>query len=85
LRKVSESIISMQIETILEFEPKVDIEHLFNSNELRKIISEIEKGYDDLKDLKQRLDISVSYPMLRIAIAKHKFNQASSLDFQREQ
>ncbi len=85
LRKVSESIISMQIETILEFEPEVNIRHLFNSNELRKITSEIEKGYDDLKDLKQRLDNSVSYPMLRIAIAKHKFSQASSLDFQREQ
>ncbi len=85
LRKVSESIISMQIETILEFEPEFNIEHLFNSNELRKITSEIEKGYDDLKDLKQRLDISVSYPMLRIAIAKHKFSRASSLDFQHEQ
>ena len=85
LRKVSESIISMQIETILEFDPEINIVHLFNSNELKKINSEIEKGYDDLKGLKERLDNSVSYPMLRIAIAKYKFNQASSLDFQREQ
>ena len=85
LRKVSESIISMQIETILEFDPEVNILHLFNSNELKKITTEIEKGYDDLKDLKHRLDDSISYPMLRIAIAKYKFSRASSLNFQREQ
>ena len=85
LRKVSESIISMQIETILEFDPDVNIQHLFNSNELRKITAEIEKGYDNLKDLKQRLDDRISYPMLRIAIAKYKFNRFSSLNLQREQ
>jgi ATP-dependent DNA helicase RecQ len=85
LRKVSESIISMQIETILEFDPEVNIIHLFNSNELKKINSEIEKGYDDLKDLKERLDNSVSYPMLRIAIAKYKFNRTFSSGYQREQ
>ena len=85
LRKVSESIISMQIETILEFDPDINIQHLFNSNELRKITAEIEKGYDNLKDLKQRLDDRISYPMLRIAIAKYKFNRFSSLNLQREQ
>lgn len=72
LRKVSESIISMQIETILEFDPEVNVQHLFKSDDLRKISVEIEKGYDNLKDLKYRLDDTISYPMLRIAVAKYK-------------
>ena len=65
----------MQIESIIEFDPQIEIDHLFNSNELKKINLEIEKGYDDLKDLKLRLNDSVSYPMLRIAVAKYKFSQ----------
>ncbi len=72
LRKISEAIISMQIESIIEYEPEINIEHLFNLNELKKIKSEIEKGYDDLKDLKLRLENSITYPMLRIAVAKYK-------------
>ncbi|HSP88986.1 MAG TPA: helix-turn-helix domain-containing protein [Ignavibacteriaceae bacterium] len=77
LRKTSEAVISMQIESIIEYDPKIEIEHLFNLNELKKINLEIEKGYDDLKDLKSRLDNSVSYPMLRIAVAKYKFSSLS--------
>ncbi|OGU71413.1 MAG: hypothetical protein A2V93_00175 [Ignavibacteria bacterium RBG_16_34_14] len=76
LRKTSEAVISMQIESIIEYDPQIGIEHLFNSNELKKINSEIEKGFDDLKDLKFRLNDSVSYPMLRIAVAKFKFSQS---------
>jgi ATP-dependent DNA helicase RecQ len=78
LRKTSEAIISMQVESIIEYDPKIDIGHLFNTNELKKINSQIEKGYVDLKDLKFRLDDSVSYPMLRIAVAKHKNSLSSS-------
>ncbi len=75
LRKTSEAVISMQIESIIEYDPKVEIDHLFNSNELKNINLEIEKGYDDLKELRFRLNDSVSYPMLRIAVAKYKFSQ----------
>jgi len=77
LRKTPEAIISMQIESIIEYEPDIDINHLFNLNELKKIRAEIRKGYTDLKDLKMRLDNSVTYPMLRIAVAKHKFSRSS--------
>jgi ATP-dependent DNA helicase RecQ len=72
LRKTSEAVISMQIESIIEYEPGIEIEHLLNSNELKKIYSEIEKGYDNLKDLRFRLNNSVDYPLLRIAVAKYK-------------
>lgn len=72
LRKTSEAVISMQIESIIEYEPDIEIEHLLNSGELRKILNEIEKGYDNLKDLRERLNNSVDYPVLRIAVAKYK-------------
>jgi hypothetical protein len=62
----------MQIESIIEYEPGIEIEHLLNSNELKKIYSEIEKGYDNLKDLRFRLNNSVDYSLLRIAVAKYK-------------
>jgi len=72
LRKLSEAVISMQIETILEYENNIDISRLFEKNELDVIIKEIEKGYSDLKDLKGRLPGDISYPQIRIALAKYK-------------
>ena len=43
------------------------------------IFREIEKGYSGLKDLKQRLGDEITYPLIRIAIAKYKFNSPSPL------
>ncbi len=85
LRKTSEAVISMQIESIIEYEPQIEIDHLFNTNELKKIYSEIEKGYDDLKELRSRLNDSVSYPVLRIAVAKHRFSQSLLSNLKYEQ
>lgn len=79
LRKTSEAVISMQIESIIEYEPNIEIEHLLNSKELKKIYTEIEKGYDNLKDLRVRLNNSVDYPILRIAVAKYKNSSSVSL------
>ncbi len=72
LRKLSEAVISMQIETILEYEHDVDVSHLFKEDELEVIIKEIEKGYTDLKDLKEKLPNNITYPLIRIAVAKYK-------------
>lgn len=72
LRNLSEAVISMQIETILEFEPGVDISKLYKNDELTMITEEIKKGFTDLKDLKQRLPDDCSYPLIRIAVAKNK-------------
>ncbi len=85
LRKTSEAIISMQIESIIEYEPDVDIEHLINSNEQKIIFREMEKGFDDLKDLRIRLNNSVDYPLLRIAVAKYKVSRIPSSDSRYEQ
>ncbi len=78
LRRLSEAVISMQIETILEYEHNVDVRHLFKQNELDAILKEIEKGYNNLKDLKERLPGDISYPQIRIAVAKHKITSHSA-------
>jgi hypothetical protein len=76
LRKLDEAVISMQIETILQYLPDTDISHLFNPAEFEKINSEIDKGYDNLKELKSRLQSSISFSLLRIAAAKRKYSKA---------
>ncbi|MFO7447796.1 MAG: RecQ family ATP-dependent DNA helicase [Ignavibacteriaceae bacterium] len=72
LRKLSESIISMQIETIIEYQPDINIKFLYPGNTFELILEEIKKGYDDLKELKQRFGQEITYPLLRIAAAKYK-------------
>jgi ATP-dependent DNA helicase RecQ len=79
LRQLSEEIISMQIETILEYDHEIDVNYLFTKNSLSEIFRELEKGYSGLKDLKQRLGDEITYPLIRIAIAKYKFSSPSSL------
>ncbi len=72
IRRLSEAVISMQIESIIEYTPDIDINNLFEQKLLKVTFDEIKKGYIDLKDLKQRLPAEVSYPLIRIAVAKHK-------------
>jgi len=72
LRKLSEPVVSMQIETILQYDPEVDVSFLFPPSMLDKLTSEIKKGYINLKDLKNRLTEDIGYPLIRIAAAKYK-------------
>ncbi len=72
LRHLNDAVVSMQIETILEYVPDVKINCLFEENLLKRINEEIENGYNNLKDLKQRLPEEATYPLIRIAVAKHK-------------
>ena len=75
LRKLAEPVISMQIETIIEFQPDINISHLFQNGILEMIKSEVEQGYTNIKELKERLPKEISYSLIRIAAAKfrHKF------------
>ena len=76
----------MQIETIIEYEPSVDITNLFEKKLLEKILNEIKKGYNDMKDLRERLPYNAGYPYIRIALAKYRFNSSSfSLNLQDKQ
>ena len=77
LRKLSEAVISMQIESIIEYEPSVNISHLFEKHQLEIINSELKKGFEDLKELKKRLPDEITYPLIRIAVAKNKFTSPS--------
>jgi ATP-dependent DNA helicase RecQ len=85
-RKLSEAVISMQIETIIEFEPNIDISSLINKDTFQNILAEAEKGFENLKELKERLPSKTTYPEIRIAVAKFKAaSQLPSLNAQRKQ
>lgn len=70
--KLSEAVISMQIETLIEFEPSIDLSSLVNMENLKLIIEEAQKGFTNLKDLKEKLPGRITYPEIRIALAKFK-------------
>jgi ATP-dependent DNA helicase RecQ len=76
-RKLSEAVISMQIESIIEYEPETDISSLIKKDVLQKILEEVSAGFENLKELKERLPSKLSYPEIRIAVAK--FRAASQL------
>ena len=76
LRKLSPAVISMQIETILEYEPGTEIISLFNSDKVDLIQKEIDTGFIDLKELKDHLPGEIDYPEIRIVLAKHKYSSS---------
>ncbi|MHB1686039.1 MAG: RecQ family ATP-dependent DNA helicase [Ignavibacteriaceae bacterium] len=78
VRQLSEAVISMQVETILEYYPDADVSHLYQENQLTLIENEIRNGFIDLKELKSRLPKEISYPLIRIAVAKNKFKASSA-------
>ncbi|MCW8812131.1 MAG: RecQ family ATP-dependent DNA helicase [Chlorobium sp.] len=71
-RKLTEAVISMQIESIIEFEPGTDITALFGKDVYEKIIEEADKGFENVKELKERLPSKISYGQLRIVLAKRR-------------
>lgn len=72
LRKLDEAIISMQIETILSNYPDIDISSVLTEKDLDAIGNAIKDGYENLIELKKKLDEKYSIPLLRIALAKIK-------------
>ena len=78
-RKLTQAVISMQIETIVEYEPNTNISSLIQEDVINIIITEANKGYKNLKELKERLPSKISYPEIRIAIAKLKADSPHSI------
>jgi len=72
--KLSEAVVSMQIETIIEYNPFTDINHLYSIENYKQIMTEVKKGYENLKELKERLPSKITYPQIRIAVAKYRFS-----------
>ena len=77
--KLSEAVVSMQVETIVEFEPETDVSVLINKEIFDRIIEEAEKGFTNLKELKEKLPSKISYAEIRIAIAKFKASSRMNL------
>lgn len=70
--KLPESIVSTQIETLIELQPGLEVDFLFEKNELKAINKKIDNGILDLKSLREAFDKKISYAKLRIAVAKKK-------------
>ncbi|MHB9039962.1 MAG: RecQ family ATP-dependent DNA helicase [Melioribacteraceae bacterium] len=74
LTKLPESIVSTQIETLIEMQPNLEIDFLFEKNELKEIYKIINNGTTDLKSLREAFNNKISYAKLRIAAAKRRVN-----------
>ena len=72
LTKLPEAVVSLQLETILEYLPDTDISSLIKKHEIEIIEKEISKGITDLKELKQNLPGFINYAKIRIVLAKKK-------------
>lgn len=72
VRKLAETVISMQIESIIDYYPQLKVDKLFDKELFITATNEIKKGYANLKELKERLPAGIEYPLLRVAAAKVK-------------
>ncbi len=72
LTKLPETVVSLQLETIIGYLPDVDISSLIKKHEIEIIEKEISKGITNLKELKQNLPGFISYAKIRIVLAKLK-------------
>ncbi len=69
---IPESILSVQIETLIEAIPSIQIDSLFEQNELRLIYKKIDEGFNDIRELRKELNEKISNAKLRIALAKKR-------------
>ncbi|RJP68398.1 MAG: RecQ family ATP-dependent DNA helicase [Ignavibacteriales bacterium] len=74
LRNLSEAVISMQVETILEYKPDTNINKLIDKENILQIEELLAAGHKDLKTIKENLKRDVPYPEIRVVLAKNKFN-----------
>lgn len=72
IRNLDEAVISMQIETILQYYPDILINSILSERDLEEINSVVKDGFENLKELKSKLQNKYSIPLLRIALAKIK-------------
>ena len=70
--KIPESLLSLQIESILKFYPETKIDSLFPAKIIDGVKEVIEKGgVQNLKDIKEKLHPSITYAQIRIVNAKY--------------
>lgn len=71
LLKTHESIVALQIESILEFEPDTDISLIIPNKDFEKVKILYNSGLTDIKEIK-KIVTNLSVSQIRIAIAKLK-------------
>jgi len=68
--KLPESVVSMQIESLLAYSPETEIDGVVSSETMELINNVIADGFIELKEIKSRLPQSVTYAEIRIVLAK---------------
>jgi len=71
VRKLQEAVISMQIESIIDFEPSVSIDALIPSENKVFIEEAIKAGNFNLQEIKKKVPAYITFPEIRIVLAKH--------------
>lgn len=73
LTKLPESVVSVQIETLIHSVEDLDIDYIFTKEELNTLINKLKEGIVDIKKLRAATNEKISYAKLRIALAKKSF------------
>ncbi len=68
--KLPESVVSMQIESLLAYSPETEIDGVISTDTMELINKVVADGFVDLKEIKSRLPQSITYAEIRIALAK---------------
>jgi len=77
-RKIDEAVISLQVETILEVIPNLDLSRLIDNNSFIKIQSEYKKGNKQMKDIKKVFP-ELSYAEIRVILSSLKANRTINI------
>ncbi|MBK8945874.1 MAG: RecQ family ATP-dependent DNA helicase [Ignavibacteriae bacterium] len=77
LLKLPESIVSIQVETIISYYPNLDFSSLISKEEFDLVKANIMDFNEDLKSIKSRIETNVSYSKIRIVKAILKANSSS--------
>lgn len=72
ITKLPESIVSVQIESLLMLRPETPIDKLLDNTTVRMIKDKIITGLEELRELKSQLPGNISYAKIRIVLAKVK-------------
>jgi len=72
LQRLSEAIISVQIETIISYIPDLNINSMMKESEINEIKTKIDQGLLKLKEIKSQISGNISYGKIRIVLAKSK-------------
>ena len=60
----------MQIESLFDYFPKLDITSVIKEHEIELIEKEIKNGVEEIKELKKRLPSFITFGKIRIVLAK---------------